>query len=580
MVRVRNAPQVPSLSNYYEERPTARGSQLDLLLDQLRASEPLETTTASGSRDMIKLHQRVLDLVREYAQRMWGLTDNAIREAAKEAPTKRFTLPDVLPPGARVVELGLSGFGYIIENKNEGKGAHGKGRKNIRSDNDADAQVAADTKRSKGKVQTEPQRKKRKTEPGQEGQHQTVPKPSEFRLYHIPAGEPSPATIAKFPELCAQAHESNLRQSTRPGLGPYRTAPMLAAEGVYNRFRAQVGGLPTCMVIPIGTQIKIVRAKNKEPVFKVHVDHVHENIRIYGSPPSDGGPTPSMRLRVTEPRCSESNKGLFPPDVIEVFEALNIASGEMPVNTGAPNVVAVVPVWDCDNDTGRMKGLPPPMYSPELRKVPHGSQFSYCLTKWIANPQRTDSPFGALSFVPETPIPDRILWVFLPFASLVKGLASPAGPKLMVALTEKGVKKEFRSNPGIRTQPRIWSYPGVRVVFYKTATTAQSIKDLISAEYETLLSRPGIAFEERGDQQIMTSLLDAAVRAKENVEEAIGAGGVETTAIQFWDSGVQQGVSHPDKALTVRVYVDKAKEADVESYHIPEHRVFLVDFDL
>jgi hypothetical protein len=536
-----------SVSFYNDPRPAVAtdhylGSNHDEILAQLFVSEPTRSSTAANSAEMINSLLEILRIVQEYAQREWSVADElccATPPPYRQISQKR---PAYVPSGM-----------YQKGNKLPRKGIAEK--------------PESSTHRVSGKTllkceSSVPQKLRKLKAP--------------LELYHIPIGDVTPEMYTEFPALCAQPRRSGTRRKVVPSdLSAYRTIPMVSAESVYETFVDMFSDYPQTITIPIASFFRVIRPRTKPAFLRKYVDHVHENIRMYGTPRADGS-IPSKRLPVTDARDSETNKGLFPVCGLHVFEGLIMACKA--IQLSGPDALLLWALWECLSN-GHVRGLPPPVYTRGFKCIEHAEQLSYALTKWIKRPERTDSPFGQRVSTPAYHVQERVLWAFLPFCMLEAGLSRAVDPRLRACLNEKELKISHKVNPTLSIESRIWKHPGVRVVFYKTTTDVQHIKDLLELEHSRLLSDRCKNFEMRGDQLMLKTLTDAAVSAKHRIVDFVNKGNIPTAPISSLADAPIDALYHPDKPLTVAIYDGNGKSFQ-DSYIIPEERVYFVTFDM
>jgi hypothetical protein len=308
----------------------------------------------------------------------------------------------------------------------------------------------------------------------------------------------------------------------------------LYADRWYNRYihylSLNIAGLvyaTTCMVIPICGFLS-VGWKRSESRLIASRDVVHPNIRIFKG-------LHSKRLRAVQMQEVGTTKGRFP---------MCFLSSVRRITSIEPYVILLWPIWEL-KDCGRLPGLLPPVDSDYV----HAMQLSFNLSQWARNDD---------------------LWVFLPFESIV-GTCNEN--QLMVEFDETpetvSVAKET-----VNREKRIWEYPGIRVVFYKTKLSLEDHR----LNYEQTLPREHIRgpLDKRADQALLTSWMTEAVGWRQKLKYA------QLVKEKF---GLEQISLNPgtpfspDMELIVKVH-ELGADRPIGEYTVSTNRVCIVGFSV
>jgi hypothetical protein len=223
----------------------------------------------------------------------------------------------------------------------------------------------------------------------------------------------------------------------------------------------------------------------------------------------------STRLIQIIPQKTGSTCGLFPTCFARVAEAMS------PNNAIGPEIILLWPIWELNAD-GSLPGLLPAIMYPNAT---YGEQLSFCLSRWISDSCQMP----------------RKIWVFLPIDSLLHDLT---------------ITFEERSS-GTHVPPeeenRIWSYPGVNVVLYKSIKTLK--------EYQEEIKHAVATIEEN---QPMTERLDQII-LKRWMDEATTQAGLLKKVADY-----KQVI----RSLTIRVQNSRMRQ----DYVIPSERVYATQF--
>jgi hypothetical protein len=389
-------------------------------------------------------------------------------------------------------------------------------------------------------------------------QHQQLAENS--LMYHIPAindsgGDGTPNTTSTsdcvdlLPQSCVGKRGGIKRRlkANQPTIGPYRTIPMMCAERLYASFIRHKSALfATHLILPVCPFVKILRSSyggggggsggssggggkstTKPAAAAFHptstARELHPNLCVYDAKLGFGTGMGSMvcaaagvfsqRLPEMEPRDSFTTKGLFPTCIARVFEAINITRSG---NGGSgPDFILFWPPWVLSKPVypiGRDKvlpGIPNPSAAAAAAAAAAGKttqprvdsnaeQFSFAISRWISNANRTNSPFI------QPPLGDylegtthgctngrRKLWIVLPFDAIE---FQKVALQYRVFFVQQVVGDRVVSNAqdissinrlcSVTGPPSLWEAGGnaINVLLYKTESSFQDITAEVNEE--------------------------------------------------------------------------------------------------
>jgi hypothetical protein len=234
----------------------------------------------------------------------------------------------------------------------------------------------------------------------------------------------------------------------------------------------------------------------------------------------------NQRLMTKDPRKTGTHNGLFPTGFAKVVHAMG------PPGLIGPDVLLLWPVWVA-NSQGRLPGLLPAIFA---RYAAYGEQLSFCLSRWLSE---------------DLPGPnDRKIWAFLPLDCVGQGYSVTFDEKSTGAIREP------------EEEERIWAYPGVRIVFYKTRKPGLTYKSEMEDAVKSVKKHQKMS--SRRDQKIL----------KKWMEQAATRTGDLRRLPPF--NTIQSPFPTPRTAVTIRV----ENNIVAQTYTIPGDRVYLVSFDV